>query len=80
MTMQIKIDNLDLARTAQVEVQDFNIHNGTVTVAERFSLSPGEARTVYIHAARSIQVTEDAMAMQPLPPSDAAAPRRETGA
>jgi len=59
MTMQVQITNLDNGRTAKVEVQDFNIDRRTIACVDSFLLSPGESRSVWIHAARKVEITED---------------------
>lgn len=64
MTMQIQIHNLDSARTAKVEVQDFDMARRTIACVDEFRIGPGEGRSVYIHAARQFIVTEDPLATQ----------------
>lgn len=64
MTMQVQITNLDSARTAKIEVQDFDIERRTIACVDQFRLGPGEGRSVYIHAARQFVVTEDPLAQR----------------
>ena len=62
MTMEVRVTNNDKARTAKVEVQDFNTERRTIACVEEFHLGPGEGRSIWIHAARQFVVTEDPLA------------------
>lgn len=65
MTMKLKITNEDEKRTAVVKVEDFQIGNATGKVFDAFPLAAGESREVWIHSARRVTVTEDALAEVP---------------
>lgn len=69
MTMRVTITNADVSgRVAHVQVEDFD--HDKPGVADEFTLGKGEARSVYIHAARRVIVTEDPLAEVPAPGAD----------
>lgn len=74
MTMQISITNDDPARTAKVEVQEFSLERRTIACIETRTLAPGTGTTVYLHAARKVEITEDASATLPKPSTPQGAP------
>ena len=60
MTMEISIKNGDAHRTAEVREQEYDVTKGAAPVREsKVRLGPGESRTFYIHAAKTLLVVED---------------------
>lgn len=62
MTMAIEIKNGDPHRVAEVREEEWDLTQGSGPQAARqhkSRLGPGESRTFYIHAAKTLTVVED---------------------
>jgi len=61
MTMEIKITNADQQRVAEVREREVDVTSQTGQAAResKTRLGPGESRSFWIHAAKTLLITED---------------------
>lgn len=62
MTMKITVSNGDGHRVAEVREQEFDVTNASGPSAvrqNRVRLGPGESRSFWIHAAKTLEIVED---------------------
>ena len=68
MTVRIRIENCDAARTVIVRTETFDVQRRSVGAVTSCHLEPGAAREFYVHAAQNVSVTEDPTASRPAAP------------